>query len=213
MKIILIAAMTVPDLVIGRTTKPCTCAERAPNDPHAHWDCQGTYVEACNELPWPPRTYPQDMKHFKELTTGHAVVYGRKTFESFPGQKPLPNRENILVSSMPVEEFTARVPRDTPNVSMARTLSSAIACAKMLGVEKCFLIGGVRIFEEGLKIADELELTLVSRPWPGDVKFPPSEATLASMVVQRWGDDAFVEYASETCPTNDELTFTSWRRL
>lgn len=209
MKIILVAAMTIPYLVIGRTTKPCTCAERMPGDPHAHWDYSGTYVEDCNELPWPPRTYSEDMKRFREMTTGHAVVYGRKTFESFPGQKALPNRRNVIVSPSMWETDGVN------DAFIVRTLGQAVDLLRDSGVEKRFLIGGVRIFEEGMKLADELELTLIDRDWPGDAKFPGWIETTKEMWLQDISDNSLPKwdcYRADRSEVDKDLVFTSWRR-
>jgi dihydrofolate reductase len=235
MKKILMAAIA-RNGVIGRTSKLCPNCDATRNCPA----CGGVGRVACNELPWPPRTYPEDMKRFREMTTNQAVVYGRHTFESFPGQKPLPNRENIVVSTT----MSCVLVPDVKNLSLARDLDGAIACAKTIGVEKCFLIGGVRIFEEGLKIADELELTLVDRAWEGNVKFPrrfvripvmctlddgkpsevamyqpnkfPKKAGMSFTQVLDWHSAnppiSFDLVAREVCATNPELTFTTWAR-
>ena len=72
-------------------------------------------------LPW-GRSLPADLAHFKKLTTGASVIMGRKTFESI-GSRPLPNRENIVIS---------RTPTGVPGVLTAVTLSSALALALSL---------------------------------------------------------------------------------
>src|SRR5436190_24023626 len=79
-----------------------------------------------NKLPW---HFSADLKFFKNLTTGHTVIMGRKTFESIG--KPLPNRENIVISRLPQA--------DKPGVEFASAIEEAIARAQS---EKIFIIGG-----------------------------------------------------------------------
>jgi len=219
-KKIIIAAIA-KNGVIGRSTKACTYCDGHARVPDglstALVQCSRCELGSlpCNELPWPPRTYPEDMAHFKEATTRHAVVMGRKTWDSLPAKhKPLPDRMNVVVSTIPDPKF-------------ARNLDTAIAHAREQGVEKCFFIGGVRIFTEALLIADELDLTLIDRAWDGDVLFPEGHEvhelglhasgtvvfSLPVPMLPRGVPSVEFELVSrEPCPTNPELMFTTWRR-
>lgn len=113
-----------------------------------------------NSLLW---KIPEDMKHFKEITTGHPIIMGRKTFESF-GARPLPNRENIVIT------------RDTawsaPNVHIAHSFEEALEIAKSFDPEEIFNIGGGQIYELGMSFTDRLYLTLVDTDLEGDTYFP-----------------------------------------
>lgn len=108
-------------------------------------------------LPW---HLPEDLKHFKALTTGKRIVMGRRTWESFP--RPLPNREHIVVSS---QKLT--VPTD---VIVVRTLSDALALPSP--TDPVFVIGGFAMYAEALAVADVLYLTEIDANVEGDTTFP-----------------------------------------
>lgn len=104
---------------------------------------------------------PDDFKHFKQITTGHYIVMGRKTFESFP--KPLPNRTHIIITRQndyPVPE----------GCHVVNSLQKAIGiCPKD---EEIFIIGGGEIYSQALAIADKIELTRVHTSLDADTFFP-----------------------------------------
>jgi len=104
---------------------------------------------------------PADMKHFKEVTMGHSIVMGRKTFESFP-RRPLPGRQNIVI--------TRNVDWQYPGVTVAHHLQEAIAAAE---TDTVFIIGGAQVYEQALPIVDVLHLTAIHARWASaDVFFP-----------------------------------------
>ncbi len=111
-----------------------------------------------NRLPW---HLSDDLKRFKKITMGHPVIMGRKTFESIG--KPLPGRENIVVSGNPSFQAEGAV--------VVSSLEKALAHSEKTPGEK-FVIGGARLFEAGLTLADKIYLTLIRRPFKGDVYFP-----------------------------------------
>ena len=114
-------------------------------------------IGAKGRLPW---HIPGELKHFKEVTLGHPVIMGRRTWESLKG--PLPGRKNIVVTRTP--GYSA------PGAAVAASLEAALAlCA---GAPKAMVIGGSRLFEESLPIATGLELTEIHRDYPGDTWFP-----------------------------------------
>ena len=112
-----------------------------------------------NRLPW---LLPEDMQHFKRTTMGHTVVMGRRTFESI-GQ-PLVGRRNIILSANPA--FTP--PRGCLTVS---SLPAALEASRH--AEKVYLIGGERVFREGLPLAQTLILSMIETEVAGDAYFPP----------------------------------------
>jgi dihydrofolate reductase len=119
-------------------------------------------IGANGTLPW---RLPEDMRFFKELTLGHPVIMGRRTWESLKG--PLPGRENIVVTRKPGY--------DAPGAALAGSLEAALAfCA---GEPVAFVIGGSRLFEESLPIAAGLVLTELHRDFPGDTWFPKFDRT------------------------------------
>ncbi|MCW0486110.1 dihydrofolate reductase [Riemerella anatipestifer] len=111
-----------------------------------------------NQLLW---HLPKDLKHFKNLTSGHPIIMGRKTYESIG--KPLPNRTNIVVSQKKdwFEE----------GILIVGTLKEAIKFAKKID-ENIFIIGGGSIYEQTIDQADRLEVTLVDTTLKADTFFP-----------------------------------------
>ncbi|MBR5685280.1 MAG: dihydrofolate reductase [Muribaculaceae bacterium] len=105
---------------------------------------------------------PADMKHFKEVTMGHSIVMGRKTFESFP-RRPLPGRQNIVI--------TRNADWQYPGVTVAHSLEEAIAVAE---TDTVFIIGGAQVYAEALPLVGVLHLTLIHARWASaDAFFPP----------------------------------------
>nr|AIA14597.1 Dihydrofolate reductase [uncultured bacterium] len=124
-----------------------------------------------NQLPW---HIPEDLKRFKELTTGHTVVMGRKTYESIPGKvRPLPNRKNVVVSRTPE---SLDVPAGVDAISSVKEwLDSCREGTVVLPSPEIWIIGGAQIYEETKSLWDELYLTVVHSTHQGDVYFPRFE--------------------------------------
>jgi dihydrofolate reductase len=114
-------------------------------------------------LPW---HLPDDLRRFKRLTTGHAIVMGRRTCESIG--RALPGRRSIVLSRDP--RFTP-----SPGIEVARSLDAAIAAC--VGEEEVFVIGGESLFREALPRADRVYLTRVHGRLAGDVLFPDFDET------------------------------------
>jgi dihydrofolate reductase len=112
------------------------------------------------KIPW---HIPEDLQRFKQLTTGHTVLMGRRTFDSL--DRPLPNRLNIVIT--------------TKVINGVRSYPSLDYALQALKNEKeVFVIGGGKIFNEALRMADELRLTLVDKEVDGDTYFPPYQEFL-----------------------------------
>ncbi len=126
------------------------------------------------KLPWKSL---EDLEFFKTVTTGHTVIMGRNTWDSLPSAvQPLPNRENIVVTSQPLK-----------GAKRADSLSQAIALADPNA--QIFIIGGAQLYKEALNIADHMLLTLVEGDYQTDVQFPPFDST---KWVQQWQTKSFV---------------------
>jgi len=110
-----------------------------------------------NALPW---HLPLDLKWFKRLTTGHAIIMGRTTYQSIG--RPLPNRRNIVLSRDP--EFQPE------GVEVAPTLEAALALAQ--DDPEVFIVGGAAIYGLALPHAQRMYLTRVHARVDGDVRFP-----------------------------------------
>jgi dihydrofolate reductase len=112
-----------------------------------------------NRLPW---HLPADLKHFKALTLGHAVIMGRKTWESLPANfRPLPGRRNIVV--------TRDGSYQAAGATVATSLPAAIAAAEN---SEAFVIGGAELYAAALPLADRLQLTEIDADFEGDTHFP-----------------------------------------
>jgi dihydrofolate reductase len=122
-----------------------------------------------NELVW---HLPDDFKRFKQLTTGHHIIMGRKTFETFP--KPLPNRIHIIITRN--KTYRSEVSQEgNSQVLVVHSMKEALEIAK--DDEQPFIIGGGEIYQLGLSYADKIELTRVHGSFHADAFFPdiPSE--------------------------------------
>ena len=110
-----------------------------------------------NDLIW---HLPADLKRFKEITLGHHIIMGRKTFESLG--KPLPNRTTIIITRNP--DYIA------PGCIVVNELTEAIKAAAE--DENPYILGGAEIYKQAMSYADILDLTLVHESFDADVFFP-----------------------------------------
>ncbi len=110
-----------------------------------------------NDLVW---HLPDDFKRFKKLTTGHHIIMGRKTFESFP--QPLPNRTHIIITRN--KDYKAK------GAVVVHSLERALEIAK--NDPQPFIIGGGEIYKQALPFSDKIELTRVHSDFEADTFFP-----------------------------------------
>ncbi len=111
-----------------------------------------------NDLLW---HIPEDLKRFKRLTIGNAVIMGKRTWESLP-RKPLPGRKNIVLTDLPGECIDCSV----------TAYSVEDALSKCESGEEAFIIGGGSVYRQFMPLADKLYITHVHRKAPADVYFP-----------------------------------------
>jgi dihydrofolate reductase len=125
-----------------------------------------------NQLVW---HLPDDFKRFKALTSGHYIIMGRKTFESFP--KPLPNRIHIIITrqkNYPVPE----------GCFLASNLTNAIAlCPKN---QEVFVIGGGEIYKQSIDIVQKIEVTKVHTSVEADTFFPNIDLSRWKLVFEEF---------------------------
>lgn len=115
-----------------------------------------------NSLIW---KLPADMKYFKEKTTGHCVITGRKSYDSIPEKfRPLPNRTNIVI--------TTQKNYEAPGALVVNSLQEAIDFAKNTGDKEVFIIGGAEIYKQFLPMADRIYITNIYHEFEGDCHFP-----------------------------------------
>ncbi len=125
-------------------------------------------IGAGNRLPW---RLAEDMKRFRALTLGHAVIMGRKTWESLP--RALPERQNIVVTRQ--RDYRAA------GAQIAGSFDAALARVRF--PEPAFCIGGGELYRVALPYATTLHLTEIARDFDGDARFPSFERT-------RWRETA-----------------------
>ena len=113
-----------------------------------------------NKLLW---YLPNDLKHFKDVTSGHTVIMGRKTFDSVG--KPLPRRRNIVVTRQPIS---------IEGCEVVSSIEAALAlCA---GEDEVFIVGGAEIYRQAIPLTDRIYLTIVDEEFDGDTFFPELNA-------------------------------------
>ncbi|WP_343733048.1 dihydrofolate reductase [Duganella sp.] len=127
-----------------------------------------------NTLPW---KLPEDLAHFKRLTTGHPIIMGRKTFDSIG--RPLPNRRNIVI--------TRNAGWQHDGVDTVGSIEAAIA---LLDGAEGFVIGGAEIYRQSMQLADQLIITQIAHTFDCDAFFPEIDANA-------WQETAREEHVSD----------------
>lgn len=120
-----------------------------------------------NDLLW---HLPLDFKRFKETTSGHYIIMGRKTFDSFP--KPLPNRTHVIISRQKDLKYDGCI--------VVQNLEKAISvCPKN---EDLYIIGGGEIYAQSMPFADQLDITRVHHSFDADVYFPEIDPEIWQLI-------------------------------
>jgi dihydrofolate reductase len=120
-----------------------------------------------NKLPWHLKS---DLQFFKKQTTNHCIIMGRNTFESIG--KPLPNRVNIVLSSNP--DFKA------DGIVVRNSIADAIAYCKQWMMQEVFIIGGAKVYEQSMEIANKIYLTRV------ETEIADGDAFIAPINEKKW---------------------------
>jgi dihydrofolate reductase len=128
-----------------------------------------------NTLPW---KLPEDLAHFKRLTTGNPIIMGRKTFDSIG--RPLPNRRSIVVTRNPGWRHDG-----------VETVGSVEAAVALLAGAPGFIIGGAEIYKQSLPLADQLIITEIAATYDCDAFFPEIDAAA-------WQETSRETHTSET---------------
>jgi len=127
------------------------------------------------DIPW---NIPEDFKWVKSCTTGKAIVMGRKTFESIG--RPLPNRENIVIS------------RSVKEIPGCVVLPSIEAVTAYQTDKEIWIFGGAEIYRQALPMIETLYLTTVKRTVEGDAFFPPFEDEFPNKQLIRESEEFFI---------------------
>ena len=109
-----------------------------------------------NKLLW---YLPNDLKHFKEITSGHTIIMGRKTFDSVG--KPLPKRRNIIITRQDIA---------IEGCEVVKSIEAALELCK--DEKEVFIVGGAEIYKQSMKFTDRIYLTIVHQNFEGDSFFP-----------------------------------------
>jgi dihydrofolate reductase len=142
-----------------------------------------------NALPW---RLPADLRRFRALTMGHAVIMGRRTWASLPGA--LPGRQNIVVSRQPGLALHG--------AEVAGSLADALARVALS--PPAFCIGGGELFRIALPLASMVDITEIDRDYPGEVTFPPLDAG-------QWQESAREAHPGEG-PEGSDFAFVTYVR-
>ena len=110
-----------------------------------------------NQLLW---HLPADLKHFKDITSGHTIIMGRKTYDSIG--RPLPNRRNIVI--------TRNAELNLPGTEVTNSLEQALRLCS--AEEEVFIIGGAELYKHALEATDRIYLTRVHQTYDADTFFP-----------------------------------------
>ncbi|HTS16242.1 MAG TPA: dihydrofolate reductase [Verrucomicrobiae bacterium] len=142
------------------------------------------------KIPWHIR---EDLQRFKRLTMGHPIIMGRRTYESIG--KPLPGRTNIVLTRSAA--LAAR-----PAVLRFSDLGAALDHCRAKGESLVFVIGGAKVYEAALPLADKLFITEVHRSVSGDAKFPDYDRAAWKETAREDGSESsFVEYVRAISPS------------
>ncbi len=149
-----------------------------------------------NDLVW---HLPDDFKRFKKLTTGHPIIMGRKTYESFP--KPLPNRLHIIITRNAY--YAPSIPEGREKDVLVVTSMDA-ALLKAMHDEQPFIIGGGEIYNLGMEVADKIELTRVHSNFDADTFFPEIDNS-------KWDKISEIRHEKDE-KHNFAFTYETWER-
>ncbi len=138
-----------------------------------------------NKLLW---HIPDDLRRFKQLTLGHPVIMGRKTWESLPEKyRPLPGRTNIVV--------TRNETYEAPGALVVHSLGEALKVARAApGAEEIHIGGGIELYKETLPLVSRLYLTLIDDEKESDIFFPEYESVFTKKIseeVRDWDGIAY----------------------
>ena len=135
---------------------------------------------------WLPWHIPEDMKHFRELTMGKAVIMGSRTYESLPVQfRPLPGRTNLVLSKYPID-----------GVQTFDSISKLLEYCKQKWFEEVFIIGGAMIYNTFFQewLIDQVELTLVSGDYHSDTFITDFRSNYSLVSSQEYSTFSFLTY-------------------
>jgi dihydrofolate reductase len=144
-----------------------------------------------NKLPW---HFPEELKYFRKVTLGKPVIMGRKTFESL-GNRPLPDRKNIILSRDKNFSATDCIVVDSPE-------------AAIKAVEKereIMVIGGAQVYQQFLPLATRLYLTIIHQEYVGDAYFPTVNWNEWESIAEDPRDEYTIKIFDKKLPSKEKL--------
>tara|TARA_Y100001960_G_scaffold240259_1_gene253656 strand:- start:788 stop:1318 length:531 start_codon:yes stop_codon:yes gene_type:complete len=137
-----------------------------------------------NDIPW---RIKEDFQHFQQHTIGHPIIMGRNTFKSLPGH--LKDREHIILTRFPIEGYTC-----------FESIKEALDYCQVRNYDKAFLIGGAKVYEEGLKHSHTILLTEIEKPFKGDTYFPEISKTdwKLTEIIREYSEENDFNYSFNT---------------
>jgi dihydrofolate reductase len=146
-------------------------------------------IGADGEMPW---HYPADLRRFKQLTMGHPVVMGRRTYESIERQLggPLPGRTNVVLSGQPSLELPEGA-LHAAGADEAVTLAENALAAEQ---ETVYVVGGATVYEQFIDAAETLHVTEIPESPDGDTRFPEIGEEWTETDRETAGELSFVTY-------------------
>lgn len=152
------------------------------------------------QLPWSQKDAKGDLSRFNQETSGGIVIMGRRTWDSI-GRKPLKNRTNYVIANRRVNAAS----QECAPYGIFTNLKQAIGCAKR-NTKNIFLIGGERIFRDGQKFADEIDLTLI--PYKGYENYHIDDLVYFPHINTK----IFKKRVSLTHPNSEKLRILKYRK-
>jgi len=151
-------------------------------------------------MPW---HLPEDLKHFSRITTGHPVIMGRKTWETFPDRfRPLPGRTNIVVTR---QKSWAQSPAASGAIVVSSLDEALLESQFAPGFETVWIIGGGEVFRQSIDVADAAVVTVIDSEATGD--------TYAPELGEEWKPTSTVPADGWlTAANGTNYRFTMWRR-
>lgn len=144
---------------------------------------RGRVIGRGNTLPW---HVPEDLAHFRRLTTGHAILMGRRTHESIG--RPLPHRRNIVISR--------QAGLHIEGCEVVSSLREAVTRGREGGDPMPMVIGGAAVYQEALPLVTHLYITEIDRDVAGDVLFPEIDSAQFEEVERRRGEASDVTFVT-----------------
>ena len=153
-------------------------------------------------LPW---KIPEELKYFRKTTLNKVIIMGSNTFMSI-NCKPLPDRQNIVLTKNPDKFAINQLTKDYKNLTFVTTITASLQqaeqfCASGLVMPEIMIIGGAEIYKQFLPLVNKLYISVIKKSYKGDVYFPELDFT-------QWNLDSSEEYEEFTAKIFSKIIYT-----